>query len=238
MSNNNEWELSSGLDLDGATVDITDVEFGFNAKLGAGVLCANFTFVNTESGDEYEQSFSVGKDWDTDRTGKELVSDRPKRINKNTNYGMLIASAVELVDDPSDLGGSPKDATIWVGTRWTMGTVKVLRRNPTTGAETEKDAIVFKEFHGRDLDGAEPEAKPAAKTTAKKATGARKATPKDGPPDDIDAELWDALLTLAREADDHDGFLEAALDIDGVEGNKAAQKAVMGTKAGSVWAAR
>jgi hypothetical protein len=257
MSDTNEWELSSGLALDGATVDIESVEFGYNANLGAGVMCANFKVVDIESGEEIEQSFSVGSGWDTTRDGSQLVSDKPKKINKNTNYGILIESALEIIgieNAASVLGGSPKEAAIWPGTRWSFGTVKMKRVNPTTGAESEKDVFVFTEYHGASEEEPEPEpepAKPAATRAggarkaigtraggARKATGASKAAASNGVAEGVDEELWDELVELARGSEDHDAFLEAALDIEAVEGNKAAQKAVMGTKPGSVWAAR
>lgn len=252
MSIDNEWELSSGFALDGATCDVTACEFGFNNNIGAGILCANFTFLDIETGEESEQSFSLGKGWETDRTGNELISEtgKPKRISKNCNYGRLLGSAIELVDNPAEDIGSPKQADTWVGTRWTLGTVKVVTTNPSTGKEAEKDAFVFTEFHGRpegDDAGTEdekPKASGARKASgsAKKATGARKASgakkaSDSDIPEGIEEALWNDLVEMAKGADDHEAFCDQALEDERVDGNKAAERAVMGTAKGSVWAA-
>lgn len=228
MSENNEWELSSGLALDGATGTITAMEFGFNAKIGAGVLCANMSITPDDGGEVIEQSFSVGKGWDASRDGSELVREGGGggSINKSTNFGILIASAIDCLDgDGSKLGGTPRSTETWIGTTWDWGTVKHMTRNPTTGAEAEKDKFVVTKYHGR--DGAAAAAKPAG--AAKKAAAAT---------EEIDPELWDKLVALAGEHAEHDTFVEAALDLPEVEGSKPAQKAVMGTRAGSVWAAK
>jgi hypothetical protein len=190
-------------------------------------VCANFT-IQPEEGDPIEQSFSVGKNWDASRDGSELVREGGGggSINKNTNFGVFIQSAVDaLGGDGSKLGGSPRQAATWIGSKWTFGTIKRTTVNPTTQATSEKDAFVVTEYHGR--DGAAPAAGASAKSTAPTAST-----------DDIPTDVWNMLVELANSAADHDAFLEAALDLPEVDGNKAAQKAVMGTKAGSVWAAR
>lgn len=244
----NDWELGSGLDLDGAKVEVTKCEFGFNNDIGAGVVCANFTFTPIEGGDDIEQSFSVGKGWESDRTGENLVSDngKPRKLNMNSNYGVLLNSAIDLFgtkEQAAETLGSPRHAPNWIGTMWKMGTKVRVTRNPTTGAEKESTGFIFTEFLGDSPDaGAEEPAKPAAT----KATGARKAAgskAKAGVPEGIDDDLWQALVDLAVEVQDaeenneHDDFMERALEIDGVDGNKAANKAIMTTRAGSVWAA-
>lgn len=238
-----EWELGSGLALDGADVEITGFEFGFNANISPDAVCANVTFTDLESGEDYEQSFSTGKGFDASRDGSELVSARPKKINNNSNFGRLISSVVEVLDgDPSALGGSPKLAGTWLGTRWSMGTKQVESYNPTTGEKKDRSAFIVTAYLGRD-----GEEGTKAKATAKPVAAAKKATAKAAPaaaeeasdcPNGIDEDLWAQLIELANNSADHDTFVEAALDLDGVEGNRAASKAVMGTKAGSVWAAK
>lgn len=239
MAEINEWDLSSGLPLDGASVEVTKVEFGFNSNIGAGILCANFTFTDLDSGEDIEQSFSVGDGWDASRDGSELISStgRPRKISKNSNYGRLIASAIDALGSQERaaevLGGSPRSASIWLGTRWRMGTVKVTTTNPTTGAQRERDAFIFAEFLGKGASGSAGAASSAPASAPAKAKAAD-----NGVPDGIDGDLWEKLVALAREHDDHESFVEAALELDEVEGNKTAQKLVMSTKAGSVWAAR
>jgi hypothetical protein len=245
-----EWETSSGLPLDGATVTVTGAEFGYNAELGAGVVCMNMTF-QIEDGEEVEQSFSVGRNGEPSRDGNELVG-APAKFPQRSNYGRLIDSVRAIVDHPGQVIGSPKLAGGWVGTQWVMGTVPIESTNPTTGESKTRDALVFTEYVGTAGGKAGK-----AKATAKKAP-AKKAAPTaaldedegddgdDGDeggdeapsaPNGIDPKLWGRLVKLALAHEDHDAFSDAALELDEVDSNRAAQKAVLVTTAGSVWAA-
>lgn len=222
-----EWETGSGLALADADVVVSAASFGYNANLGADVLCANFTFVPAEGGEPIEQSFSVGKGWEALEKGAKLVSEdgRARKINGQTNYGRLIDSAVQAVQAS---GGempfqSPRIADGWVGTSWHVGTVSVPTTNPSTKKETVSDKFVFTAFLG--TTSTEAAAKPAAgaaKASGKAATG-------------IDPKLRLALVELAEASDDHDAFTEKALELDGVEGNREAEKLVLKTGPGSIW---
>lgn len=241
MANEEAWETSSGLALDGLTGPIVSAEFGFNANMGAGITCLNLTLTD-DDGEEVEQSFSVGGKFEANRDGSAIEGSG--KINKNSNMGLLIESIKEVVDNPGDVIGDPKQAENWVGLIFTWGSIEREVVNPTTKEKKLSTKFVVVEYHGRD-DGEEEEA--PAKTT--RASGAKKPAAKpaargaaakksNGIPDGIEEELWAELLELAGEHEEHGDFAAAALDLAEVEGNKAAQKAVMGTKAGSVWAAR
>lgn len=272
----NDWELGSGLDLDGAKVEITGCEFGFNNALGAGVLCANMTFTPIEGGDDMEQSFSVGKGWEVDRTGENLVPDggKKRKLNMTSNFGRLLTSAMDCLAGDQENGesdsayqerrievaaevlGSPRHAPNWVGTMWEVGSYTRTTMNPTTKAEKESIGFIFTAYLGDGIgDGAAEEeptkAKGAAKAAAGKSsttraggrTGGKVGKKADGPPTGVDEDLWTQLVDLAIETmngeddNDHEDFVDAAMEVDGVDGNKAAQKAIMGSGAGSVWAA-
>lgn len=249
MANADEaWGMGSGLALDGMTGVITAAEFGFNANIGAGIVCLNLTIEDTEDADaeEVEQSFSCGNKFEASRDGSELVGGG--KIIKTSNYGILLGSLAECVDDvATDLPDfDPRVAASWVGLHATWGSIQSETTNPTTQVKSVKDKFIITEFHG--FGEAEAEAKPAKKSAAKKAAastkkasssrvGGAKADP-NAAPEGVDDELWAELLALANEHDDHGDFATAALDIEAVDGNKAAQKAIMGTKAGSVWAAK
>lgn len=225
MAYEEDWETSSGLALDGATVIVRDCEFGFNANMGAGITCANMKFEDM-NGDEIEQSFSVGSQFEASRDGSELVGNA--KINKNSNYGLLIESVKEILDNPGDVIGSPKIAANWVGTCWTFGSLEREVKNPTTGEMKTSTKFVVTEYHGKPDEDGKAAAKPAG--TAKKA--AATATP------DVDPDVFAKLVELANEHDEHEDFVNAALELDEVATDKAVQKVVMGTRAGSVWAAK
>lgn len=226
--NDQEWETGSGLALADANVVVTAASFGYNANLGADVLCANFTFVPVEGGEPIEQSFSVGKGWEAVNKGANLVSEdgRPRKINGQTNYGRLIDSAVQAVQASGREMpfASPRMAEGWVGTSWHVGTVAITTTNPVTKKEAIKDAFVFTAFLGsvEGSAGNVGKADKASTTTTKKASG-------------LDPKLRMELTELAEAADDHDSFVEKALALDGVEGNREAEKLVLKTGPGSIW---
>lgn len=237
MAYEEDWETGSGLALDGSVVTVTAAEFGFNANMGAGIVCLNLT-LTTEDGEDIDQSFSVGGKFEANRDGSAI--EGKGKINRNSNYGLLIESVKEIVDDPGSIIGSPKEAAGWVGTRWTFGTVERTTTNPTTGVEKVSSKFVVTEFHGQDADDTDDEPvaqKPAKKSSAKGKPAAKKSAKKGGIPDGIDADLWAELIELAGEHDEYEAFVDAALDVDGVAGDRAVQKAVMSTGDSGVWAA-
>lgn len=237
MAHEEDWETGSGLALDGATVTVTALEFGFNASIGAGVTCANFEFTD-DDGEVIEQSFSCGKNFEANRDGTELTGNG--KLNRNSNFGMLIESLKAVLDNPGDTIGSPKVAENWVGHRFEFGTVEVERKNPTTGVTSTKSAFIITGYAGTAEGGEVEAAAPAAKPAAAKTGGVKKAAaPKAaGGAAVIGEELWNGLVELASNSEDHDAFVNAALDWPEVDTSKDAKKLVMGTGAGSVWASR
>ena len=249
MSLDSEWETSSGLPLDGLDVTVTQMEFGYNASIGAGVVCANFTFVD-EDGVEYEQSFSIGKNGEPTRDGSELTG-APKTFPSRTNYGRLIDSVRGLMEHPGDVIGSPKQAAGWVGTKWTVGTVAVESTNPNSAdpatATKVSDKFVFTAYLGKEeAKAARSKAPtgPVKKSVAKPAPepDEAEADDDDGESSDepwsvlgVDEVLWAKLVKLAKASDSHDEFSDAALEIAEVDKSREAQKAVLTTKPGSVW---
>jgi len=223
-----EWELSSGLPLADADVTITGFEFGYNNDIAAGAVFANITFTD-DDGEDHDQSFSVGDGWEPANKGAELVAEngKPKKLSKNSNFGRLVESAIEAIgkDKVEDvLGHGPRVAASWLGTKWHTTTVEVTVTAPGSTEAKKRDRIVFSEYRGR--EGAAPKAgKSGKKADAGDTLG-------------IDKELFDQLVTLAKDAADHDAFMDVALELDGVQGVKEVEKLVMGTKAGaSIWSA-
>lgn len=247
-----EWETTSGLPLDGAVATITAAEFGYNASIGAGVVCFNVTFTTEDDEQEIEQSFSVGKNGEPSRDGSELIGG-PKKFPSRTNYGRLIDSVVAIVDHPGEVIGSPKQAAGWIGTKWTIGTVPVETTNPNATdpatATKIKDAFVFTEYHGK--EGAKTKAAAKSKASTGPAKKAAKSAPEpdetddaaaddgDGDPWDVlgvDEVLWKRLVKMAKAADNHDAWSDEALELEEVDkGGRAVQAAVLTTKPGSVW---
>lgn len=244
MTLDNEWETSTGLPLDGETATIVAAEFGYNAQIGSGVVCMNMTFRVDGMDEDIEQSFSCGTG-EPSRDGQTL-DGAPAKFSSRSNYGRLIDSVRALVDHPGEIIGSPKQAGGWVGTKWTIGTVQVETTNPSKpeAGTKVKDALVFTAFHGK-------EGKAAGKGKAAKTSTSKAAKPAPESDDDdetaggdetagenpagIDQALWDKLVKLAKASDTHDEFSDTALEMKAVDADAKAQKAVISTKAGSVW---
>lgn len=218
-----EWALGGGLPLDGAEVEITGFEFGFNNDYSAGVLAAIITFTPLDGSDEQEQTYSVGQGWEQASKGAELVSEngKPKKLSQRSGYGMFVAAAVDAVNgDFEKLGKGFRFADSWIGTRWELGSIEVETANPNDKENTKKrDRIVPVKFLGRDGE-------------AKTSTGSKASTAKT---DDESDELVEQLVEMAKAADDHESFMDEALELKGVAGNKALEKKVMSTGRGSIW---
>lgn len=236
-------ETPSGLPLDGAQVVITGSTFGFNNDYAANVPVwkAEFTM---EDGNSQEQIFSTGAGEPT-RDGSAIEID--KRFSGSSNYGRIISQARNLIGTDSEVLevlGDVREAEGWMGTEWTLGIEKVARTNPRTGDKKDSFVVNLVEYHGKNEEV--EEAKPAKKTAAKKTTAAKKATKttakkstaKKASLADEDPELWEELLELAGEYEDHDEFMEAAFELDSVTESTLAQNAVYKMGPGSIWHAR
>lgn len=222
-----EWELSSGLPLDGMTATISGAEFAFRQNIVKDTVFAALTFTPDE-GEEAEQCFSVGKGWVAASKGASLAdaNGKNRNVNDQTGYGKWIAAAIQLPGVKDALrarAGNPKQAATWVGLRFTLGVVREMTTNPTTQQSKEVSRIVPVEFHGA-VGG-------DAKVAVKAAAGAVKPAAVA-----LSEELTAQLLAAAVAAADHDSFMAAAFVIDGVSGNADAENAVMASGKGSIWA--
>lgn len=227
-----EFGLGGGLPLDDADVEITEFEFGFNNEIAAGVYFANVTFMNLEDGDTITQSFSLGTGWEAANKGTELVPEngKPRKLSNQSNYGILFGSAMDVVGGPEKMVENGlrgfRFADSWIGTRWHTGMKTLVRKNRETGVEKEANVVIFTDYLGRDdaAGGGEKKANGGKKVKAADALGLK------------DTDLWKQLIELATNSEDHDSFMDSALEMEGVEGNKDIERLVMSTKDGSVWA--
>jgi len=241
-----EWATSTGFALSaGADAEIIGAVFGFNDKLGAGVMCLNLTF-SVEDAEPVDQSFSIGNGWEITEKGDLIVTadGKSRGVNKSTNLGLLIDSIVgggPFIDRGPLFDGeppfdTPRRASNWIGTRWTIGNHEVKRKNPATGIEKVSEAIVFDAYLGRSDEAPKgAKGKPAAAGKLAGKPAAKKADDTYGIDDD---DLRGQIVDAAKGADgDHAAFIEECYKFDGVDGDAAVEKAIYNKKPGSLWAA-
>lgn len=246
------YALGSGLPLADTEAVVTAMEFRFDTSYAADACVAAITF-QPDEGEEQEQLYSCGKGWEPIDRGAAAahVSGRDLNFNKNSNYGRFLGAAFEcegFLDEVREEGIVPTQVEMFVGKRFHLGTVEYTTRNPSKAdsEDSVKTAIVPIAYLGVDE---EEEAAPAKKPAAKKTAAKKAAAPAKGPSaiekkqialiEQLEAEdeaMVEALRELAAESDDHESFMEAAMDIDGVADSDLAQQVAMSSKAGSIWA--
>lgn len=224
MSNDQDWELSSGLPLDGATVTVTAAEFGYRQNIAKDTTFACIEFT-PEQGEVAEQAYSVGKGWEPGARGAELVTSdgRKRNINDQTGYGKFIAHAMKIDGFKEVLrarGIHYTKAAAWIGMRFELASIKEMVLNPTTGQQKETSRIMPVKFLGMAGEDA-PSSKGAGVATNGAASG-------------IDSELEAKLVGIARASESHDAFMAAAFAVEGVAGS-AAEDLVMASGKGSIW---
>jgi len=253
------FALGSGLPLADQNVTVIAAVFKFDLEYSADACVIGLTFQPDEEGmEEQEQLYSCGKNMEPLDQGSAMghTSGKQVKVNEQTNYGRFMKHAFAcegFLDMARESGNTPFDAALWEGSQWHLTTVEYETRNPSKPMEPAKvrTAVVPDEFLGYG-DDEEEEAPPAKKSVAKKlpakkGVAAKKAAPAKIPgaqtktlnelaEEEGGEELIEALRELAAECEDHDTFMEQAMEVEGVTGNRLAEKAVMSDKAGSIWA--
>jgi hypothetical protein len=190
---------------------------------------------------EVEFLYSIGKGWSIEDDG-DRVSGRDTFL-KSTNYFALIASAFGAgLGDVLKARGEATEAKVWDKLVVRMKRVEytlpglVLRE----GQRPLNRVIITEAI------GGESTAKAAAKATTKTTKAETVADKADDAPaasggagggggGGLPLKLKVALGKLAKEHDDHDDFMAAALDVDGVAGNEAAEDAIQQSGPGSLY---
>lgn len=223
MSFDEAWELSSGLPLAGATVTVSAADFGYRQNIFPDTVFCNLTF-DIDGAEPREQSYSVGGGYEAREKGKriERVDGKNKGVSDQSNYGKFIKAALAVPGVKAylqSINADPLVAATWQGMRFVLGSQSQETLNTATNIKSTKQLLVPVEFLGTGV------AEKAEKVAA----------PKVGV-GEVDADLAAVLLELAGSSADHDTFMAAAFSVDGVEGNAAAENAVMQSGKGSIWA--
>lgn len=206
-----------------------------------------------EVGDVVNQVYSVGKNWEPTNEGQSVAhtSGKFQTFNDQTNIGRLVhhyllargdgdaeAGKAALIAEMEDRG-DPSSAGFWVGIEAAMKRVEYpTQKKDSNGNPVMGGTFVIDEFHGF-VDEDKTKAKGGAKATGKGGTLAPKADTKaaakstskaaaaatsDDPEELFGAALFAKLQRLARKADNHDKFMDAAFELEDIT-DKADDKA-------------
>lgn len=242
------WATTTGL-VDDVTVTITDAYFAFDPGYNDGQTLLLKILGNTDDPEnpEFDQFFPCGNGWETADKGATATREdgKKKGFNRNSGYGMFFMRAIQAgAGDVLKSRGTPMEAAVWKGLTFHMK-----RESIDFGGEIgKKDRILpdqfFPEGIGGSAAGTPSTATPAgtrpgvaAAETAAPA-GPRRADPGPEPAAggatgatggtlDLTVPMRAKLKVAARNAGSHDGFIEAAYAIEGVEGNPALEEALL-----------
>lgn len=226
---------------------LTDCRFGYEAtylngqqELFQATIKCDDPEVATDG--EVKVMMSIGKGWEIKDRGLKVVraDGGQKGFIKSSAYFDFFTSAVNS-------GADAKAAILARGTPMEAGTFEGLRfhfarvERDYGGEIGKKSRLVPVKFLG-EVGGkttattrvsggaAAAKAKAAAKQQAAESTSNGHA------PGGVDEALWATLVDMATKADSHENFMEAAYELDGIDGG-AVEEFVISTGAGSVWAA-
>lgn len=237
----NPFNLSSGLPMVDADVTVKSIEFGYDATYAKGEACVAIVTFGMEEGEDAKQLYSVGKTFEPADRGSTLVhtSGKPTNLNNQSNYGRFVDAltkmdnAAEFMKEVRETGVDLVFNAAWLdGMSFHMGTVKLTMQDGK-----EKDLVIPVHYNGMAETSVKGKAKP--KLAAKPAAKAKAKPEPDEDDEDYgvdDDDIRTALIEAAEAAADFEEYSEAALDVDGVMGNKVYQKAAVSSKPGSIWA--
>lgn len=199
----NKWETTEGGALPGSDgpveVAITDQSFNYDASYGDGEVLV--FILEGECDHEHWQGsilYSIGKGWETDDN---IIVEGRDQFNGNTNYARFFRAVLEtdaadiVMERAKESGEGPADASIY------RDLIFEFERKPYKGFDgDEKFLLLPTKFVG------EAGKKKKSKGKGSKGKGKGKASKVS------EKELRKSLVKLAGKHDDHDEFVEAALD--------------------------
>lgn len=157
-----------------------------------------------------EQLIGIGPGWKAIDDGQrvERLDGGEKSFNKQTSYYKFFAGAIEVLGNELK-DKDPRNADTWVGYSFHM-----------------KRTLVGKKQDGGDRNVEIPVGKGSGTSTGSTSS----------PSASLDSTTLSKLEELAKANDDHDAFMMAALELDGVAGSAEAEKIIGNSGADGLWA--
>ena len=204
-----EGEVSTGL-LDDADVTIENGYFGTDASYQSGdALIWILEGESPDSDEPVRQFYSIGKGWETSDNG-ETVEGKDK-FNVLSNYYMFFRAALdcdgvqEIVEDRAN---DPAVGNLWNGMTFHMERQEIIPEN-----DNIKPWHVLLPVSFLGVAGGEKKGKSKSKAKDKDKTKVKaKSSDDDDDTKKAAKVLRGKIRKLAKEADDHDEFLDAVHD--------------------------
>jgi hypothetical protein len=161
--------------------------------------------------------YSCGNGWEAADNGKRAVREdgKRRRFNQQSGVWKLVEAAMNAgAGDALRTRGTPMEASMWVGLKFHIKRVEMGEGQYKT---TRPLPVQFLGEVGEGSNGSQapaPAATPAAAAPATNGAGMSKV-------------LEAKLKKLARDSATHEDFIAAAFDLDGVDGNADAERAVV-----------
>lgn len=172
---------------------------------------------NTDNPDQPETTlqYSCGSGWEAEDNGKRAVREDGKRRRFNQSSGIWKLTEAAMNADAGDelrKRGTPMEASMWVGLKFHMKRVEQGEGDfKTTRPLPVAFLGVVGEGQASAPSGAAPASTPAATSNG---TGLSKV-------------LEVKLKKLAKDCATHEDFIVAAFELEGVDGNADAERAVV-----------
>lgn len=209
QATNDDLGLSDGIEYD---AKVADAYFSFPPNYKNGEALVLVLELETDAGEDRQQYFTLGSNWEPVEGGKKISAINPRRqkVDRKSGLGNLVATAVDAgaLDalKAGAEGSNPvwKNASIWKGLTFGFAQRELSFKDKQTGEDRTYSRLDVTAFlpNGFDLDGPAAGAGAGATTTAA-----------------VDDEsIRAALAEVAVSSSTYEQFVDRALaEVNGVE---------------------
>ena len=206
QATNEDLGLSSGIEYDAT---ITDAYFSFPPNYKSGEVLVLVLELMTDAGEERQQFFTLGSNWEPVENGARIspINPRRQRIDEKSGLGNLVATAAAqpgVLDALKKAAGgeSPmwKSAAIWKGLTFGFAQRELTSTDRQTQEERKYSRLDVTAFLPGGLDGVDVGGGDVEGIA------------------DKDVEIQAALKVIAATSESYEVFVQRALaEVDGVE---------------------
>lgn len=205
------WGTDSGLftDYEGTVIDAW---FNVDTNIQNS---PTFLFLkmgtDNESHAEWTERYNCGPDWQSVDGGETVVHPTKMKFNRQSQAGILVDKAVELVGDDIRSWGSPLTAKTWLGSRWYMEAVT----RQGTRRDTQEKWTSTRNYPARFLGKGEAAGEESVGTVGR---GVPEVGEHEGAVN-VDAPILQMMKKLANDGLTHEQWMDKVLELPGALDN-------------------